>query len=151
MSDKAVMVKVAFFKGKGTLFDRIVRFITRSRYSRVAVIVGHPLASGWVSYSVDRSKGVNRLISYFDAGEWDIIELDDTSKRSIEIWFKPRIGMPPNLLLELRLPFVPHGEDIGRYTSAEAVAAALGFPCPEHFTPGKLYSQLSWDYVYSAP
>ncbi len=142
--EKPVMVRLAFYRGKGGLRDKFVRLITRGPYTRVEVAVGHRMATGWACYSADPETGsIRRKIIDFDPELWDVVEIPGVSKTSVQRWFKARTGMGLNWRLYFRLPFWQEGERCGKYAPAEAAAAALGMLCPERYTVNRLHAVLS--------
>ena len=141
MLAKPIMVRVAFYRGKGKLADRLVRLLTRSRYSRVKLLVGHRLATGWHSYAARADDGlVSRRLFDIEAvsEDWDLLELPGFTKTGTTRWFKANGGSRFSLLQDLGLRF-----RVGRlFGSAAAVAHALDLQEYDHFTPGGLYREL---------
>ena len=65
-------VRLAFYKGEGKLFDKLVRFWTRSKYSHVEIAIGHL----WYSASY-MDKGVRmKSMPNPNPNSWDYIEVD---------------------------------------------------------------------------
>lgn len=73
---------LAFYKGKGTFFDRIVRLVTRSQYSHVEIIedldsykifCGEKQHKCWSSSP--RDGGVRAKYIHLESRHWDIVEV----------------------------------------------------------------------------
>lgn len=64
------MVKLALYKGKGTLANAGIRMWTGSRYSHCELVV-----DGWCYSSSVMDKGVRRKLIDLASGNWDLIEL----------------------------------------------------------------------------
>lgn len=139
------MVRVAFYRGKGTLLDRLIRLLTRSRYSRVEVLVGRRLASGWHSYAPRAKTGIARRIFNVEtvSEEWDVLELPPMfTKAGVERWYKANVEMNFSLLHEFGIPIFS-----GAVGSAEAAVHALDLAEVTLYTQGALYRELVDYYV----
>lgn len=64
------MVKLALYKGKGTLANAGIRLWTGSQYSHCELVV-----DGWCYSSSVMDKGVRRKLIDLNSGNWDLIEL----------------------------------------------------------------------------
>ena len=138
-AEKPAVVRLALYKGRRNLLGLLVSLITRSRYTGAELLVGRPLASGWMCYGAVRGEGVRKRRRHLAPGEWDIYELQGVTMASVKRWFHSRLGMPFSVRDELRMRFGCGGDDdIGRLHGAEAVAASLGFPEAGRFTYEKL-------------
>ena len=141
MLAKPIMVRAAFYKGKGTLRDRLVRLLTRSRYSRVELLIGHRLATGWHAYAARGDNGqVGRRLFDIEGvtDDWDLLELPGFTKTGTTRWFKANGGSRFSLLQDIGLRL-----GVGRrFGSAAAAAHALDLQEYEHYTPGGLYREL---------
>ena len=139
MLAKPIMVRVAFYRGKGTLRDRLVRLLTRSRYSRVEILVGHRLATGWHAYAL-RGTGVRpRLLLNVEAApdDWDLLELPGFTKSGVERWYKCNGEMPTSLLQDLGA-----WRSASRLGTATAAGYALDLPGDRGYTVASLYREL---------
>jgi hypothetical protein len=140
------MVRAAFFRGKGTLADAIVRLLTRSQFSRVELAVGHKMATGWACYAADPVEGhLRRRIVDLDPENWVIVEVPGVSKTRVQNWFKANLGRRVNMQHHLCLPFWQEGERCGKYAPGEAAAAAIGMVEPSFFSVDRLYRALTRD------
>ena len=69
------MVKLAFYKGKGDLVDKLIRWWTKSQYSHVEGVVGDT----WISSS-PRDGGVRSMrMESYNAKHWDITDYPGVS------------------------------------------------------------------------
>ena len=68
-------VRLAFYKGKGDLVDKVIRWWTKSQYSHVEVVVGDT----WYSSS-PRDGGVRSMVmKSYNTEHWDIIDYPGVS------------------------------------------------------------------------
>jgi uncharacterized protein YycO len=84
-------VKIAFYKGKGNWLDRLIRLVTRSKYSHLEFIYEG------ISYSSSsRDGGVRSKKINFKESNWDIYSFksNDTLINSAIIWAKTQEGRP---------------------------------------------------------
>lgn len=63
--------KLAFYKGKGTFFDKLVRFIKRSKYSHVELIVNNE----WYSCSNREGCVRKKIVETTDKDNWDFVDI----------------------------------------------------------------------------
>lgn len=63
-------VKLALYKGKGTIANTAIRQWTSSQYSHCELVV-----DGWCYSSSVMDRGVRRKLIDLDSGNWDVIEL----------------------------------------------------------------------------
>lgn len=79
-------IQVAFYKGSGSVFSKLIKIWTRSEYSHTELVID----GNWItSYP---SKGVlNRRLqdtSDFNINEWDIITIDQYEYSSVSILYR---------------------------------------------------------------
>ena len=140
MALKPVMVRVAFYKGKGTFLDRLIRLLGFCRYSRVEVVVGRRLATGWHCYA-PREEGTMRKLIDLRPEDWDIVEVPGYSRAEAIRWYKARTER----LSRIREFGFPVLRRSGVSGTTEAAAAFLGFEDPPAYTPMMLYMELTCD------
>lgn len=140
---------LAFYKGDGTLFDRLVRFATRSPYSHVELIAdapAEPHKQSFIATSISaslRDGGVRQKEIAFNPARWDFITLPDWPVvSSDDIWAaaKARLGYRydvAGILFTFAVPL--RRQSSGRYFCSELIAAALLLPEPYTLAPGDLY------------
>ena len=140
MAAKPVMVRVAFFKGKGSLADRLLRLLGFGPYTRVEVVVGRRLKTGWHCYAPRESGPMRQLID-LKPEDWDIVDVRGVSRASALRWYKQREERPCRLR---DLGFRVLRCKAGRGT-AESAADFLGFEDPQSYTPTVLHIALVSD------
>lgn len=138
-----MMLRAAFYKGTHAglpgVYNRLVRWWTRSPYSHVELILPFAAAS---SSAMDG--GVRYKTIDFDPALWDFVNLPDGLADGAETWFNKHYGEPYDYLGNVHFVLSPIGGEKGRWFCSEAVAAALGMPNPERFDPGTLHAALSF-------
>lgn len=135
------MIKLAFYKGRHKLFDKIVQFITKSKYSHTEILLydyGNSYYLCASSSFLDR--GVRLKIIKISDQNWDILRWDHTDTSSVFDWYLKRIGMKYDLLglIGVQLPFIGHNKN--RCFCSESNAEALGVPDPQRCSPIILYN-----------
>lgn len=133
------MLRAAFYKGTHSglpgIYNRLVRWWTRSPYSHAEVI----FSDGMAASSSFMDGGVRFKQVEFDPGKWDIVEMpgDEVAARQ---WFMKHEGDGYDLLgnVGFVLQFVRDGT--GKWSCAESVAAALGFDEAWRFSPAILHT-----------
>lgn len=142
-------ITLAFYKGRGTLFDRLIRAVTRSAYSHVELIAcapPEPAAQVFSASSVSaspRDGGVRQKQITFEPGHWDYIELPAwpfASTNMILSRARQRIGFGydyAGILFTFAIPL--RREASGRYFCSELIGEVLDLPDPHTLAPGDLY------------
>ena len=64
------MVRLALYKGKGTIANAGIRLWTGSQYSHCELVV-----DGWCYSSSVMDRGVRRKMIDLDSGHWDVVDL----------------------------------------------------------------------------
>lgn len=137
------MLRAAFYKGTrpgvAGIYNRLVRWWTRSPYSHVELVMSTGRA--WSASFEDG--GVRSKLIDFDPAKWDLVDLPAELEQGAEAWFKERRGNKYDLLgnLQFVLAAIPHSRK--RWFCSEAVAAALGIPEPWRYDPGTLASSIT--------
>jgi len=136
-------LKAAFYRGTrpgiAGIYNRIVRWWTRSDFSHVELVLSTGLA--WSASFADggvRSKPID-----FDSKNWILIDLPPALEKAAEAWFFVHRGAKYDLLGNLQFVLSPIPHTQGRWFCSEAVAAALGIPDPWRYSPGTLASALT--------
>lgn len=142
-------LRAAFYKGTHAgaagLIERLVRWRTRSPYAHVELIFfdGGPGADSQAAAASWLDGGVRFKWFPFDPACWDLIDLPPSLARRALAWFDAHEGDAFDLPGSLRLP-VPRRHGRRGWSSAGAVAAALGMPVPARFDPGTLHAALTF-------
>ncbi|MCQ4242870.1 hypothetical protein [Stutzerimonas stutzeri] len=129
------LIYLALYKGRGTLFNRLVRLWTRSKYSHCELI----LADGrWLSASaMDGGVRAKRIV--LDLEHWYLIPVPWADARLIQQLYEQHqgegydwLGLFGSQLLPLTI------DNRRRMFCSEFCAAALGFPMAQRYSPALL-------------
>lgn len=137
------MLRAAFYKGTrpgvAGIYNRLVRWWTKSPYSHVELVVSTGRA--WSASFEDG--GVRSKLIDFDPAKWDLFDLPPHLEEQAVAWFTARRGAKYDLLgnLQFILAAIPHSRE--RWFCSEAVAAALGIPDPWRYDPSTLASAIT--------
>jgi len=136
-------LKLAFYKGRGTATDRLIRTVTRSQFSHVELVLG-PAVLGQEARCLSasyRDGGVRFKIIRLTPGRWVL--------RDVGGWADPerawnraavQIGADYDLMgiaLTFALPL--RREAHGKWFCSELCADALDLPRPHTIAPGDLF------------
>ena len=134
---------VAFYKGEGNFFDKLIRWKTRSQYSHCELVF-----SDGVFFSADpRDKGVRYKNIALDPTKWDFkeVHLDTFAENVVRRYCDSKVGRKYDWLGIVFCHVLKLGvEDAGRFFCSEICGKALqqadllrGYNCSE-FDPGDL-------------
>ena len=128
-------MKLALYKGKGTFFDALVRFVTCSEYSHCEVVL-----DGVCWSSSPRDGGVRRANINLQSGHWDVIDIQGDEALALA-WFKSHDGAGYDWIGLIRtvIPFFPHSKT--KWFCSEACGAALGIRADD-MSPQDLFDRL---------
>ena len=128
------LIYLALYKGKGTLFNALIRLWTRSKYSHCEIIMPD---GRWLSASA-MDGGVRAKAITLD-GKWDLIALPWADVSLIEKLYRDNEGKGYDWLGLLGSQLVPITVDNPRRMfCSEFCAAALGFPLAQRYSPALL-------------
>ncbi len=136
------MMKLAFYKGKGNLFDQAIRIVTRSPYSHVELVEGEAHQDGavWCWSSSPRDSGVRLNAIVLDNDKWDIIPIGWDAPDALSI-FRTHAGAKYDYLGILFSQFFNfRRQNPRRWFCSEIIGEALGLPNPASYSPGSLKS-----------
>jgi hypothetical protein len=127
------------------LFDRLVCWATRSRYSHVEIVTQYvkEIHTGTCWSSSPRDGGVRMAIIPFKKTSWDLYEVDvDLDEERILVWFRKHQGKKYDWVgaFATTIPFLP--QMFSRWFCSEAISASLGIHRPSRNTPEKLYQHV---------
>ena len=150
---------LAFYIGKKsenpdtTFFDRLVCFVTGSRYSHVEYVYDYNPATriGKCWASSPRDGGVRRALIALKPEHWDVYKwtgplpdsLGDGSVEDIFAWFTPKEGMKYDWIGAVATIVRLLKQSETKYFCSEILAEMFGFLKPYLFTPRKLFEALS--------
>ena len=135
-------ITIAFYKGEGRLYDKLIRWWTDSSYSHCELVI-----NGVAYSSSTRDGGVRGAVIDWNADHWDFMALEEwqlgRSKEQILDWFRVHWGQGYDWvgLLWFILPVLPWGFK-NRWFCSEACGDALGIPNPSTLSPKDLYHHL---------
>ena len=136
-------MKVAFYKGKGRLFNAAVRWWTQSPHSHCEIVMDNGLSIG----SSYRDGGVRRkMIDYAEHSDrWDFIDIGpETPERLARI--DSMFGMKYDLRGILGMVWRAAKEDKRKVFCSDFVACVEGLPDSWRFDPGLLHGVLQFIY-----
>lgn len=137
------MAQLAFYKGKGTWLDAVIRWVTRSPYSHVELILdptdkGNDGESLCFSSSA-RDGGVRVKRIKLNPDHWDIQTIEWPVGDHIERLFANLAGSKYDywgLLFSQFFNWRRHSKT--RWFCSEVIAFALGVPQGQRYSPGDL-------------
>lgn len=129
------LIYLALYKGRGTLFNRLVRHWTRSTYSHCELV----LPDGrWLSASA-MDGGVRTKHIELNLEHWDLIPLPWADYRQIARVFRANAGQGYDYLGLFGSQLLSAGlHSRRRWFCSEFCAAALGYPMPQRYSPAQL-------------
>ena len=125
-------MKLALYKGKGTIYDKIIRIVTRSKYSHCELVIDDVCYS-----SSPRDGGVRMKVIDLDPDKWDLFDVPGDTNIAIT-WFINNVGKKydwPGAITQV-LPF--HLNLSSRFFCSEACQHMLGVENPKSQTPESL-------------
>lgn len=128
--------QLAFYKGPGRLFDKLIRWWTGSPYSHVAIIVAGQCfeADAWQGKVVSRPWANN-----YNPDNWDMVDIEhDTSPAS---WLADQVGKRYDYLGILGF-LIPWRFDVESWWYCSELAAAWLNLDPSELSPGELKSDV---------
>ena len=129
------LIYLAAYKGKGKLFNRLIRLWTRSRYSHCELVMPSGL---WLSASA-MDGGVRAKRIELNPEHWDLIPLPWADESRIWQVYGRHRGKGYDWLGLFGAQLLGAGIDNPRRMfCSEFCAAALGFPQPQRYSPALL-------------
>ena len=138
-----MVIKVAFYRGRGGFFERIIKWWTKSPYSHAELIL--PDGVTWISISPFlTSKVAARTKEEWNKDEWDFVELKVTEQqvKIIQEFYEYTKGCKYDwigMLLSQFLPF--HIKRKGKWYCSEWIAYALRISCTIDWRIIKIYDR----------
>lgn len=131
-------LRAAFYKGTrpglAGLYNRLVRWWTRSPYSHVELV----FSTGHAASASFEDGGVRFKVIDFDPARWDFVHLPGHLEAGAFAWFEQHRGNQYDLIGNLHFIASPVKHDKNKWFCSEAVAAALGLTDPWRFSPATL-------------
>jgi len=136
----------AFYKstrpGLAGLYNRLVRWWERGKYSHVELIFSDGLAAS--SSYMDGGVRFKRID--FHPEHWDFIELPACLEPRARAWFIEHEGEPYDLMGNFKFVLDYMEDDASRSFCSKALGAAIGMLESWRFGPNGLYAILSFVY-----
>ena len=138
-----MVIKVAFYKGSGDFFNRVVKWWTKSPYSHAELIL--PDGVTWISISPFLTSKVSaRQKEEWDSEAWEFIEIevDQQQLDVIQEFYEYTKGCKYDwfgMLLSQFLPF--HIKRKGKWYCSEWIAYALRISCAIDWRIIKIYDR----------
>jgi hypothetical protein len=138
-----MIIKVAFYKGRGRLRDRFIRWYTNSPYSHVELVL--PDDKGWIGiYPPDSPRVRKNTLNNNNEYEWDSIEFEITRGQldSINDFYELTNNQSYDwvgMILSHTLPF--QVKRINKWYCSEWVAYALALSGVIDWKSLKLYNR----------
>jgi hypothetical protein len=139
---------VAYYLGrkrdnpKTEWLDRLICFVTRSRYSHLEICYDYSPISGYgyCLSSSPRDRGVRGRLINLQSGHWELYEVaTNKTEEDIIEWFGPHLGKKYDWRGAISSWIPLFGENSKRWFCSEIVGAALGVPKSSCKTPQELF------------
>ena len=136
-------MKVAFYKGRTRLFNRLVSWWLNGPYSHAELILDTN-ADGYAACASSSflDGGVRLKYMRLDPEHWDIVDVQG-DKATAWAWLKEHDGDQYDTFGLLGLVWRRGNGNPEKVWCSESVAAMLGMPEPWRFDPMALYSALT--------
>lgn len=123
-------MKIALYKGKKTITDKLISWWDRGLYSHVELV----FSDGMCASASPRDGGVRMKLIDLDADKWDVFEIHAFDEARARAWFEQRIGQRYDFMGVFGFVFRAQ-QDKAKWFCSESVLAALGFKDTWRFTP----------------
>jgi len=81
-------MQIALYKAPGTIFDKLIRFVTRSQYSHCELVI-----DGLCYSSSPRDRGVRMKHIDLTEDKWDVFEIEGDKVWALD-WFINNVNKP---------------------------------------------------------
>ena len=139
---------IAFYKGRGTATDLLIRRHTRSRFSHCELVHADDRPAPGeralcLSASI-RDDGVRRKVVALDAAKWEVVAAPPWAAPDAWARAEREVGKPYDVLgLALSQAVRMHLHAPGRWFCSEICAYALGLARPASYAPGDLHRRVT--------
>ncbi|MDR7024221.1 hypothetical protein [Pseudomonas peli] len=129
------LIYLALYKGKGTLFNRLIRLWTRSKYSHCEIVMPD---GRWLSASA-MDGGVRAKTIVLNLEHWDLLPVSWAYRPLVEQLYQEHRGKGYDWLGIFGSQLLPNAlHSRKRMFCSEFCAAALAFASPQRFSPAQL-------------
>lgn len=137
------MIRVAFYKGRKRLFNRVTSWWLRGAYSHCELVLGHDeMGNAICASSSFLDGGVRVKHMVLDPAHWDIVTTPG-KPADAWAWLQKHQGAAYDVLGLVGFIARVLGHDKDRWLCSEAVAAMLGMPDAWRFDPCSLWAALT--------
>ena len=126
-------MKIALYKGKKTITDKLISWWDRGEYSHVELV----FSDGLCASASPRDGGVRLKPIDLSPDKWDVFEIHAFDEASARAWFESRAGSKYDFLGVFGFVFRAQ-QDKTKWFCSESVLAALGFKDTWRFTPNSV-------------
>ncbi len=132
--------KLAMYKGKGNLFNALVRYWDGGVYSHCELVFGDGLCA---SASYRDGQQVRGKQIEFDDDHWDFIDLPDELEAGARRFYEMTEGTGYDLIGQIRFVAAPYHGQEKKFWCSEWIANAIGLTEPWRYGPNGLAASLS--------
>ena len=138
-------MKVAFYKGKDHVFNRLTSWWTRGPYSHTELLIEDKVHGGYFCYSSSFMDGGVRMMKMkeLNPDHWDIVDVSDFDQEAAIEWFEAHLGLKYDLAGLFGFVFRALPDNRNKFFCSEAVAKALGFNETWRLDPNTFYAVLT--------
>lgn len=137
-------MKVAFYRGRKRLFNRLTSFWLRGPYSHVELVLGYDQAGQAICASSSMMDGGVRVKHMtLNPDHWDVVAVSGSADAAWS-WLRKHYGFGYDYLGLLGFIARAIGHNPSRFVCSEAVAEMLGMVDGWRFDPCSLYAALAW-------
>jgi hypothetical protein len=128
---------IAFYKGRSRLFNRLVSWYCRGRYSHCELIIDDSPMGTLCASSSFMDGGVRMKVIKLDPERWDKVSVGGDSDYAMA-WLTAHLGCGYDVRGLLGFVWRRGRDSRTKWFCSEAVAAMLGIPDPWRFDPCSL-------------
>ena len=129
-------MKLAFYKGREDLYDRLISWWTRGPYSHVELVIN----DNYCMSSSPKDGGIRFKHIDLRPDHWDLVELEGYDPAYAYNWFKEHEGRKYDILGILGFVFGSLRQDKKRFFCTEAIGHALKMKEPWRLDPNAMYA-----------
>ena len=142
-------MKVAFYRGRKRLFNRLTAWWLRGPYSHAELVLGYDSTGQAICASSSMMDGGVRVKHMrLDPDYWDLVPVSGSVDAAWE-WLHKHEGAGYDYLGLLGFIARAVGHNPSRFVCSEAVAEMLGISDGWRFDPCSLYAVVSYMYKYT--
>lgn len=135
-------MKVAFYKGRKRLFNRVVSWWLRGPYSHCELVIGEQDGLSVCASSSFMDEGVRIKHMTLDQEHWDLIEVGGEPIKA-QFWLMQHYDQPYDVIGLAGFIFRRVRQNNGKWFCSEAVASMLGMDDAWRFDPCSLHAALT--------